>query len=33
MIGDGYLGQVQAIACRWCFDWARDPAFPLAWIF
>jgi predicted dehydrogenase len=30
---DGYVGQVQRLECSWCFDWARDPSFPLVWRF
>jgi predicted dehydrogenase len=30
---EGYVGQIQRLSCSWCFDWARDPSFPLVWRF
>jgi predicted dehydrogenase len=33
LLHEGYAGQVQYVECSWCFDWARDPAFPLVWRF
>ena len=33
LLQDGYVGRIQRLECSWCFDWARDPSFPLVWRF
>ena len=30
---EGAIGRAEYLECSWCFDWARDPAFPLVWRF
>jgi predicted dehydrogenase len=33
LLHEGTIGRPEYLACSWCFDWARDPAFPLVWRF
>jgi predicted dehydrogenase len=30
---EGVIGRPEYLECSWCFDWAREPSFPLTWRF